>query len=148
MNGRAWKLKAYRHGDETGAHGAVIGREIFGAIGGEDGNAIAARKTSRHERPGDPVGHGVELAIAHLARDPAAEIDDRDLAEIPIAPNESAEVDEVGHWIFLGHLSVARNMMSARPRKRGGPDQNSEQAALDSRLRENERPKIGARDST
>ena len=81
MNGLARKLEIHRHGDQAGAHDAVIGREIFGAIGGEDGDAIAARKAALCQRPGDAVRHGVEPGIAELARDLlAAEIDDRGLA--------------------------------------------------------------------
>ncbi len=94
MNGRARKLEAHRHCDETGAHDAVIGGEIFGAIGGEDGHAIAARQPTPAKRAGNAVRHGIELAIAELARELTTEIDDRDFAEIAIAPDEITEVGE------------------------------------------------------
>ena len=46
MDGLAGKLEIHRHRNQARAHDAVIGREIFGAIGGEDGNAIAACKAA------------------------------------------------------------------------------------------------------
>src|SRR6516162_6046727 len=97
MNGRARKLEIDRHRDETGAHDAVIGREIFRAVGGDDGYSIPARKSARGKRAGDAVRHGVELDIADLARELAAEVDDRDLVEIAIAADEVPEVGERGH---------------------------------------------------
>src|SRR2546430_4088887 len=109
MNGRARKLEADRHRDETGAHDAVIGGEIFRAIGGEDGHSLPARKATRGKRAGDVVSHGVELAVADLAREPAAEIDDRDLVEIAIARDEIAEVGERGHRSQLYPHHVARS---------------------------------------
>src|SRR5215468_8582372 len=87
MNGRARKLEAHRHGDEARAHDAVIGTEIFGAISGENGNAISALEPARAKRAGNAIRHGIELPVADLARDPAGEIDDRDLAQIAIARN-------------------------------------------------------------
>ena len=36
MDGLLRKLEVHRHRDEAGAHDAEIGREIFGAVGGED----------------------------------------------------------------------------------------------------------------
>src|SRR6476659_6906047 len=101
MNGRARKLEADRHRDETGAHDAVISREIFRAIGREDGHPLPACQAARAKRAGDAVCHGVEPAIADLARELAAEIDDRDLAEITIAPDEVAEVGEARHGCAL-----------------------------------------------
>ena len=80
MDGLARELEVHRHRDQARAHDAVIGREIFGAIGGEDGDAIAACKAALRQRAGDAVRHGVEPGIAELARHLlAAEIDDRDL---------------------------------------------------------------------
>jgi hypothetical protein len=119
MNGRARKLEADRHRDETGAHDAVIGGEIFRAIGGEDGHSLPARKAARGKRAGDAVSHAVELAVADLARELAAEIDDRDLVEIAIARDEIAEVGERGHrsQLYLHHVarSTARRLPIARP---------------------------------
>jgi hypothetical protein len=89
--------------DQTGAHDAVIGGEIFGAIGGEDGHAIAAREAAPTKRAGDAIRYSVEVGIADLARDLAVEIDDRNLAEIAIAPDEITEVYEARHCVFLGH---------------------------------------------
>ena len=42
MNGLARKFEIHRHRNEAGAHDAVIGREIFGAVGGEDRDPVAA----------------------------------------------------------------------------------------------------------
>ena len=98
IDGLARKLEVHRHRDQARAHDAEIGREILGAIGGEDGDAIAAREPARGERARDAVRHGVELGIAEFARRLlAAEIDDRDLAGIAIAADEVAEVGEGGH---------------------------------------------------
>src|SRR6516225_6373000 len=52
---------------------------------------------ARGKRAGDAVRHGVELGIADLARELAAEVDDRDLVEIAIAADEVPEVGERGH---------------------------------------------------
>src|SRR4029077_18884262 len=97
MNGRARKLEALRHGDEARPHDAVISSKKFGAFGGENGHAISAPEPARAKRAGDAVRHGVELAVADLARDPAGEVDDRNLAQIAIARNEIAKVGERGH---------------------------------------------------
>src|SRR4029450_11767221 len=94
MNGRAGKLETDRDRDEAGTHDAVIGGEIFRAIGGEDGHSFSARQAARVKRAGDAGCHGVELGIADLARELAAEIDDRDLVEIAVAPDEIAEIGE------------------------------------------------------
>src|SRR5712671_1782434 len=42
MDGVAGELEIHRHRNQARTRDAVIGREILGAIGGEDGNAIAA----------------------------------------------------------------------------------------------------------
>src|SRR5215467_4046346 len=101
MNGRAGKLEADRHRDKTGAHDAVIGRQILRAIGGEDGHPLPARKAARAKRAGDAVAHGVERGIADLARALAAAIDDSDLVEIAIARDEIAEIGEARHGCAL-----------------------------------------------
>ena len=46
MDGVAGELEIHRHRNQARAHDAEIGGEIFGAIGGEDGNAIAACKAA------------------------------------------------------------------------------------------------------
>jgi len=46
MDGVTGELEIYRHRDQARTHDAVIGREILGAIGGEEGNAIAARQAA------------------------------------------------------------------------------------------------------
>src|SRR5215831_13608699 len=60
-----------------------------------------ARQAARAKRAGDAVGHGVELGIADLARELAVEIDDRDLVEIAVAPDEIAEIGEARHGSVL-----------------------------------------------
>ena len=62
MDGLARKLEVHRHRDQAGAHDAEIGGEIFRAIGGEDGDAIAAREAAPEERARDAVRHRVEPA--------------------------------------------------------------------------------------
>ncbi len=51
------------------------------------------------ERPGDADRHGIELEVGVLGRHLlAAEIDDRDLGEIAIAPDQVAEILELRHY--------------------------------------------------
>ena len=98
MDGLARKLEVDRHRDEARAHDAVVGGEIFGAIGGENRDAIAAHKPAPHKRAGDAVRHGIKLRVAELARTClAAEVDDGDLAQIAIAADQVAEIDEGSH---------------------------------------------------
>ena len=92
------ELEVHRHGDEAGAHDAVIGREIFGAVGGEDGDPVAAGEAALGERARDAVGHGIELRIAEFARRLlAAEIDHRDLRHVAVADHQVAEIGEGRH---------------------------------------------------
>src|ERR1700761_7766229 len=122
MNGRARKLEAHRHGDKARPHDAVISSEKFGAIGGENGNAISAPQPARAERAGDAVRHGIELAVADLARDPAGEVDDRNLAQIAIARNKIAKVGERGHTDTLSIASCRREAWRTNCRCRGRGD--------------------------
>ena len=62
MDGLARKLEVHRHRDEAGAHDAVIGGDVFGAIGRQDGDAVAAREAARGERTRDAIRHPVEPA--------------------------------------------------------------------------------------
>ena len=100
MDRLARKLEVHRHRDQAGAHDAVIGGEIFGAVGREDGDAVAARQAALGQRTRDAVRHPVELGIAELARSLfAAEVDDGDLVEVAIAADQVAKIGEVGHWL-------------------------------------------------
>ena len=97
INRWARKLEADRNRDEAGAHDPVVGREIFGAVGGEDGNAIPACEPTSTKRAGDAVRHRVKAGVADLANTLAAEVDDRHLVEILIATNEVTEIGEARH---------------------------------------------------
>ncbi len=97
MNRVAGKLEADRHRDQAGAHDAVIGRDIFGGIGGEDSDPISAREPTPAERAGDAVRHGVEARVADLARERAAKIDDRHFVKILVARDEVAEIGKTRH---------------------------------------------------
>jgi hypothetical protein len=97
MHGRTGKLETDGHRDEAGTHDPVIGREIFGGIGGEDGDALATRESTPAQRAGHPVRHGVKASVTHLARDRAAEIDDCHLVEILVAGDKVAKVGEARH---------------------------------------------------
>ena len=95
MNRLAREFEIYRHRDEARAHDAVISRDIFGAVGGEHRDPVAALQPALGERAGDAVRHDVELREREIPRALlAAEIDDRDLVQIAIAPDEIAEVGE------------------------------------------------------
>ena len=85
-----------RHRDEACAHDAVIGGEIFHAVGGQDGDALAARKSARREAAGDRHRHGVEIAIGEAPLALAAEIDDGELGRVAVAADEVAEIGECG----------------------------------------------------
>src|SRR5262249_36868553 len=75
------------------------GRNIFGAIGRQDGDALAAGEPACRERAGNAVRHVIERAVAELARHAlAAEIDDRGLVEVATTIDQIAEVGEVRHW--------------------------------------------------
>ena len=95
MDGLLRELEVHRHRDKARAHDAVIGREIFGAVGREDRDAVAAREAALGQRARDAVRHGVELGIAEFARRLlAAEIDDGDLGQVAVANDQIAEVGE------------------------------------------------------
>ena len=98
MNGLARKLEIHRHRNEAGAHDAVIGGDIFGAVGGKQRDPVAALQAALDERARDAVRHGVELRERELARAVfAAEIDDRDFCQIAIAPDQIAEIGKTRH---------------------------------------------------
>ncbi len=65
-----------RHRDEARPHDAETGSDEFGAIGGEHGDALPARKPSRRERAGNAVRHDIEGSVRELAFRTAALIDD------------------------------------------------------------------------
>ena len=80
IDGLARKPVVHRHRDQARAHDAEISGEIFGAVGGQDGDALAAREAALCERARHAHGHGVELGVGEFARHLfAAEIDDREL---------------------------------------------------------------------
>ncbi len=98
MNGLARKLEIHRHRDQTRPHDAEIGGEIFGAIGGQYRDALAAREAARQQGARDAVRRLVERPVAEFARSlPAAEVDDRDLVEVAVAADQVAEVLEMSH---------------------------------------------------
>ncbi len=98
----ARELEVHRHRDQAGAHDAEIGGEIFGAIGGEDATRSPRASPRLSERARDAVRHGVELRVGEFARGClAAEIDDRDLAQVAVAADQVAEIGEGGHDISL-----------------------------------------------
>ena len=95
------KFEIHRHRDEACAHDAVIGRDIFGAVGGEQRDPVAALQAALDQRTGDAVRHRIELRESELPRALfAAEIDDRDFAKIAIAPDEIAEIGKAAHTLM------------------------------------------------
>ena len=107
MNRIAREFEIGRHGDETRAHDAVIGGEIFGAVGGEDGDAVAALEAALAERPRHAVCHGIELREAELARARfAAEVDERGFRRIAIARDQIAEIVECRHCAVTRSLAA------------------------------------------
>ncbi len=102
VDGLARKLEVDRHRNQASPHDAVIGRKVLGAIRRENGDAVPAREPALHQRARDAISHRIELSIAELARNLlAAEIDDRDFAQVAIAANEVTEVGEDGHRVLI-----------------------------------------------
>ena len=93
MDRVARQLEAHRHRDHARAHGAEIGREVFGAIGGEDGDAVAAPISTRHQAARHRPRRPVDLAVGPLARRRRlGEIDDGDLLGIGGPVEQVAEI--------------------------------------------------------
>ena len=90
------------------AHDAETGGDIFGAVGGENRDPIAARKAALLERARDGVRHRIELRVTEFAGTSfAPEIDDRRLVEIAVAANEIAEIGEQRHRLVNSSARVA-----------------------------------------
>ena len=116
MDGVAGEFEIHRHRNQARAHDAEIGGEVLGAIGREDGNAIATYEAALDQRAGDSVRHGVEPRVAELARDLlATEIDDGDLAQVAVASDEIAEVSEVGHGQLVSRMRRGAPQPEAMP---------------------------------
>src|SRR5262249_26837938 len=116
-DGRRREAEVDRHRHEAGAQDAVVGGEKLGAVGREDADALAALQAVRRERARHAVRHPVELAVAELARRRfAAEIDERDLVEIALAPDEIAKVGEGYCHVFGGVVRyVPRPLANSLP---------------------------------
>ena len=86
MDGLARKFEIHRDRDQPGAHDAVIGGEIFGAVERQERDAVAAPQAMLAERPRHAVRDGVELREGEFPRRRfAAEIDDRGFRQVAIA---------------------------------------------------------------
>jgi hypothetical protein len=97
-DGRGREPMIDRHGNEAGAHDAVICRDEFRAVGGKDRDPVAAGKPAASERAGDAVRHAVEIRKRKAALAAfAAKIDYGELFGIAVAPDEIAEIAESGH---------------------------------------------------
>src|SRR5262249_54985033 len=107
MNGLARELEIDRHCDQARAHDAEIGGNELGAIGRENADAIPAREAALGQCTRHAIRHAVDLAIGEFARRLlAAEINDRDLVEVAIAPDEVAEIGECGHRTYESDTST------------------------------------------
>ena len=102
------ELEIDRHRDEAGAHDAVVGAKVLGAIDRQDRDAVAAREAALGQRARHAARHRVERGVGELARGRlAAEIDDRDAVGIEVATNEITEVVEAGHSVQIFAGAVA-----------------------------------------
>ena len=82
-----------RHRDEARAHGAEIDGEPVGAVGGEDGDALAALEPPPQQRAGDGAGALVEPAVRALGRTfPVGRVDDRGQVRVLVPVHEVAEI--------------------------------------------------------
>jgi hypothetical protein len=98
MDRLARKLEVHRHRDQAGADDAVVGGEIFCAVGGKNSDAVAARQAALGQRTRDAVRHPVELGMAEFARRLlTAEVDDGDLVEVALATDEIAKIPKARH---------------------------------------------------
>src|ERR1700728_2064027 len=142
MNGLAREFEIDRHCNKAAAHDAVIGRDVFGAVGGQDRDAVAALQAALGEGAGNAVRHRIELRERELPWSLlAAEIDDRDLGEVAITPDQIAEIGEGGHY---GRIRSSPPPIAVGGKLQRGPSALCESLnvpALDSRLRGNERNK-------
>ena len=79
--------------------------------------AVAALQAALGERAGDAVRHSIELRESKIPWTLfAAEIDDRDLGEIAIAPNQVTEVFEIRHYGLRDSKNAASAIMSLSDR--------------------------------
>src|SRR5580700_1420862 len=98
MDGVAREFEIHRHGDEACTHDAVIGCDIFGAVGGQQRDPVAALQAALGERAGDAVRFCVELRESELSWPLfVAEIDDRYFCKIAITPDQIAEIGKARH---------------------------------------------------
>ncbi len=94
----ARQLEAHRHRDHARAHDAEIGREVFRAIGGEDGDAVAAPMSARHQAARHRPRRPVDLAVGPLARRRRlGEIDEGDLLGVGGPVEQVAEIVACAH---------------------------------------------------
>jgi hypothetical protein len=104
MDGFLRKFEVHRHRDQSRPHDAVVSREKLRAVGGQDGNTVAADEPAPGERAGDAGGHDIKLKVREFAqRFLTAQVDNGGLTEIAVADNQIAEVLEGGH----GFVSTA-----------------------------------------
>ena len=95
FDGGAGTLDIHRHCDETRAHDAVTRREILGPVGRKNCRPVAARESTIGDCVGRAIGHRIEVSKGELARLLlAAEVDDGDLVEVPVPPDEIAKIVE------------------------------------------------------
>ena len=103
MDRLSGKLEVHRHRDEARAHDAVVGGKIFGAVGRQDCDTVAACQAALSQGARHSHRHTVQLRVAVLARRLlAAEINNSGLAEIAVAPDQIAEIGERRHQAFGG----------------------------------------------
>ena len=96
IDGLARELEVDRHRDQAGAHDAEVGGEIFRAVGGKDGDAVAARQSARRQRAGDAVGHRVDLRVGESrgsSSPPRSMM--AILLEVAVAADQIAEIGEM-----------------------------------------------------
>ena len=94
----ARQLEAHRHRDHARAHDAEIGREVLRAIGGEDGDAVAAPMSARHQAARHRPRRPVDLAVGPLARRRRlGEIDEGDLLGVGGPVEQVAEIVGCAH---------------------------------------------------
>ena len=114
MDGLLRKPVVHRHGDEARAHDAEIGGDEFGAVGRQDGDAVAARKAALGERARHALGHGVERGVGVFGRRVlAAEVDDRELGDVALAIDQVAEIFELSHQGSSEPRNAASAIMSS-----------------------------------
>ncbi len=102
------------HRDEAAAHDAEIGGDVFGAIGGEDGDRRTARQPRLGQEPRHAAGERVDLGMAVGQRlIGLSQVDDGGAGEVAAAIDEIAEIGPARHGCLRTDQRLSRRGLRA-----------------------------------